>query len=77
MSKIYILIKHFNNIENDYVSILKVSNNLEKLLDVLNDELMNISSDYHLIENLKIYKRLTNIYKEHLLEYIIEEKSIS
>lgn len=77
MSKIYILIKHFNNIDNDYVSVLKVSNNLEKLLNVLNDELNNISSDYHLTENQKTYKRLTNINNEHLIEFIIEEKSIS
>lgn len=76
MRKIYILIKHFNNIEDDYVSILKISSNLDELLKYLFEELKTVNYNYHLIENLITYKKLSNINKEHLIEYIIEEKYI-
>lgn len=76
MRKIYILIKHFNNIDDDYVAILKISSSLEELLKHLSKELKTINDDYFFIENLITYKKLSNINNEHLIEYIIEENYI-
>ena len=74
---IYVLIKHYNNIDRDEVSLLCVSSSINPIFDVLRNELSKIGEKYCLKSNLVNYKSFTDLNNEHLIEFIIEERTLN
>lgn len=72
MDTIYILVKHINTIEEDYVELVKASYKKEELLKLLNELSLKYLNKYIMIESNNDYKKFTNIDYTYLIEIYIE-----
>ena len=72
MDTIYILVKHINTIEEDYVELVKASYEKEELLKLLNELSLKYLNKYIMIESNNDYKKFTNIDYTYLIEIYIE-----
>ena len=72
MNIIYILVKHINTIEEDYVELVKASYEKEELLKLLNELTLKYLNKYIMIKSNNDYKKFTNIDYTYLMEIYIE-----